>query len=123
MTASRPSAYLVAIPKKAAIHIQKIAPGPPTLTAVATPTMLPVPTVAARATQSALKLDTSPSPLFLALKISFSAFGRRKTCSMWSRMVRKIPVPTSRLISGGPHMNESMALSAGMNDSMDECPP
>ena len=44
LMASSPSAYFVAMPKKAAIHIQKIAPGPPALTAVATPTMLPVPT-------------------------------------------------------------------------------
>ena len=63
--ASKPSAYLVAIPKKAAIHIQKRAPGPPTLMAVATPMIFPVPTVAARAVQRAAKLDTSPCPLSL----------------------------------------------------------
>ena len=76
------------MPKKAATHIQKMAPGPPTFTAVATPTMLPVPTVAASATQSALKLDTSPWPSFLALKIRRSAIGRRKTCSRCRRTVR-----------------------------------
>ena len=47
------SAYLVIMPKKADTHIQKIAPGPPAAIAVATPTMLPVPTVAASAVASA----------------------------------------------------------------------
>ena len=106
------------MPKKAAIHIQKIAPGPPTLTAVATPTMLPVPTVAASATQSALKLETSPLPWFFALKMRRSASGRRRTWSSFSRMVRKMPVPTSRMMSGGPQRTESTALSAGKMDSM-----
>ncbi|MNI93744.1 hypothetical protein D3C73_1517410 [compost metagenome] len=60
MTASRHSAYLVAMPNKAAIHIQNRAPGPPSLMAVATPTMLPVPMVAESAVQRAAKLETSP---------------------------------------------------------------
>jgi len=47
------SAYFVAMPKNAVIHIQNTAPGPPSTTAVATPAMLPVPTVAARAVVSA----------------------------------------------------------------------
>ena len=37
------------MPKKAMSHIQNTAPGPPTIMAPATPTILPVPTVAARA--------------------------------------------------------------------------
>ena len=106
------------MPKKAMTHIQKIAPGPPTFTAVATPTILPVPTVAASATQSALKLETSPSPLFCARKISLSASGRRNTCKRCSRTVRKMPVPTSSVMSGGPHMNVSIALSTGMRNSI-----
>ena len=43
------SAYFVDSPNAAEIHIQTSAPGPPKTIAVATPTMLPVPTVAARA--------------------------------------------------------------------------
>ena len=39
------SEYLVAIPRKPEIHIQKIAPGPPAAIAVATPAMFPTPTV------------------------------------------------------------------------------
>jgi len=43
-------------------HTQRTAPGPPAATAVATPTMLPVPMVAASAVVSAPKWLTSPSP-------------------------------------------------------------
>ena len=39
----------VAMPTSAVIHIQNSAPGPPSAMAVATPAMLPVPTVAASA--------------------------------------------------------------------------
>ena len=85
---------MVAIPKNAASHIQKMAPGPPAAMAVATPTMLPVPTVAERAVQRALKESISPLPAFCALKISFSAFGNWNTCSSFSLMVSRIPVPT-----------------------------
>ena len=103
LTASTPSAYLVAIPKKAASHIQKSAPGPPAFTAVATPTILPVPTVAARAVHKAWKLLMSPLPVFLAAKMSFSAMGSLNTCNKFKRMVRRIPVPIKRIIKGGPH--------------------
>ncbi len=40
------------MPKNAISHIQNTAPGPPTRIAPATPTMLPVPTVAASAVHS-----------------------------------------------------------------------
>ena len=61
LTASTASPYLVAMPKKAVIHIQNTAPGPPETMAVATPAMLPVPMVADRAVISALKCEMSPS--------------------------------------------------------------
>ncbi len=41
------SAALVIMPKNASTHIQKMAPGPPIDRAVATPAMLPMPTVPA----------------------------------------------------------------------------
>ena len=44
---------MVAMPKKADTHIQKMAPGPPDASAVAQPVMLPVPTCAATAVVSA----------------------------------------------------------------------
>ena len=62
--ASKHSAYFVAIPKRAASHIQKSAPGPPMPMAVATPTMFPVPIVALRAVHKALKLESSPPSPF-----------------------------------------------------------
>ena len=43
--ASVPSKNFVAIPRSALTHIQKMAPGPPTTRAIATPAMLPSPTV------------------------------------------------------------------------------
>lgn len=41
------------MPTSATIHIQKIAPGPPSVIATATPAILPVPTRLARLTVSA----------------------------------------------------------------------
>ena len=48
------------MPIRPATIIQKVAPGPPTLTAIATPAMLPRPTVAERAAVRAWKWLTSP---------------------------------------------------------------
>ncbi len=55
LTARIASEYFVAIPTRAVTHIQKTAPGPPNTTAVATPAILPVPIVAARAVINAWK--------------------------------------------------------------------
>ncbi len=51
---------MVAIPRNAVTHIQKRAPGPPKWMAMATPAMLPIPTVADSAVVSAWKWATSP---------------------------------------------------------------
>ena len=61
----------VAIPKNAARIIQNKAPGPPAQTAVATPTILPVPIVALSAVHKAAKLEISPSPSSSFLNIHF----------------------------------------------------
>jgi hypothetical protein len=55
--------YLVAMPTKADIHIQNIAPGPPILIAMATPLIFPKPTVAAIAAESACLEDIWPGTL------------------------------------------------------------
>ncbi len=60
-TATTTSAYLVAMPTSAVHHIQNSAPGPPSAMAVATPAMLPVPTVAARQVISAANGLISPA--------------------------------------------------------------
>ncbi len=48
-TPSRASEYFVAMPNTPVNQVHSTAPGPPSATAVATPTMLPVPIVAAKA--------------------------------------------------------------------------
>lgn len=53
--ASVASAKPVAMPTSAITHIQKIAPGPPSVIATATPAMLPVPTRAASEVHKAWK--------------------------------------------------------------------
>ena len=70
LIANAHSENLLVIPKAAEIHIQTSAPGPPATIAVATPTMLPVPIVAARAVIRAAKGETSPSPPSLSVRDS-----------------------------------------------------
>ena len=53
----------VAIPTSATTHIQNTAPGPPMVMAMATPTMLPVPTREASPTAKAWKEEIPPSLL------------------------------------------------------------
>ncbi len=53
------------MPKIAVTHIQKIAPGPPSAIAVATPARLPVPTWPESAVESAAKGEISPAPALL----------------------------------------------------------
>ena len=54
------STNLELMPNSPAMIIQKVAPGPPSDTATATPAMLPTPTVPLSAAVSAWKWDTSP---------------------------------------------------------------
>ena len=62
LTASMHSANLELRPKAAESSIHTRAPGPPAVRAVATPTMFPVPMVAASAVIRAEKGDTDPAP-------------------------------------------------------------
>ena len=55
------STNLVDMPRKPARMNQKVAPGPPTVTATATPPMFPMPTVPETAVASAWKCETSPA--------------------------------------------------------------
>ena len=108
-TASSASLYLVAMPRTPVSHIHSTAPGPPRLTAVATPTMLPVPIVAASAVVSAANGLTSPAAPFSAVTDSRIAVSRWR-CMNAVRMVRKMWVPKSRMRSGGPQTKASAAL-------------
>ncbi|MPM79220.1 hypothetical protein SDC9_126253 [bioreactor metagenome] len=108
--ASTTSAYLVAIPKSADTHIQKSAPGPPEAMAVATPTMLPVPAVAASAVVMACSGVTDPRfACFCFLNNAPSV-----TASMcenflnWTAPVLSVyhtPVPSSSANTTGPQTN------------------
>ena len=110
LIARKPSAYFVAMPNKAAAIIQNNAPGPPAASAVATPTMFPVPMVADNAVQSAAKLETSPSPPSSFLTINFRAFPRCRNCSPQHRIVSQMPHAIIRTISGMPQTKSSMLL-------------
>ena len=62
--ASVASKNAVAIPTRATTHIQKIAPGPPNMSAAATPNTLPMPTRAASEIAKAWKEEMPPSAPF-----------------------------------------------------------
>ena len=74
LMAKRPSEYLVAMPNTPVSQHQNTAPGPPMAMAVATPTMLPVPMVAARAVARAPNCDTSPVDFLSGVTDSLMAF-------------------------------------------------
>ena len=88
-TASSPSAYLVEIPNTPVSQHQSTAPGPPRAMAVATPMMLPVPMVAARAVARAPNCDTSPVASLSLFTESLMALNIFR-CGKRKRMVRKI---------------------------------
>ncbi len=67
LTASMHSENFEVRPKAAQTSIQNRAPGPPANMAVATPTMLPVPIVAASAVHKQANGETSPEPLLVVL--------------------------------------------------------
>ena len=98
------------MPRSAVTHIQKSAPGPPQWIAIATPAMLPMPTVAESAVVRAWKWGTSPGS-------SGSSYFPVVTAMPWprwrswmnpSRIVRKTPTP-SRAIT----MSESSPPISG----------
>jgi hypothetical protein len=99
-------------PKQADIHIHTNAPAPPETIAVATPTILPVPIVAARAVVSAENGETSPVPrLFVRaslLRVFFNAHGRFLHVRKLQRTVKSTPVPTKRTNMTGPQTNASI---------------
>ena len=100
------------MPKKATIHIQKMAPGPPEIKALATPTILPVPMVAASAVQRDWNWEIDLSSLSvcfvmcLSLKIPPIVFLNQ--CPIWDNWknlvstVIRIPVPTRSTNIGIP---------------------
>ena len=77
------------MPTSATIHIQKIAPGPPSVSATATPAMLPVPTRLARLVQSAWKGEMpSVSPVGSFATTTRNISPKCRICWKRSRMVK-----------------------------------
>ena len=80
--------------------------------AVATPTIFPVPIVAAKAVVKAENGDTSPSPRLLVLasllNVLFSAYPKFLQGLNFNLIVRKIPVPTKRINITGPQTKSSI---------------
>ena len=99
--ANKPSAYLVAIPNTPVIQHQNTAPGPPRAMAVATPIILPVPIVAARAVAKAPNCDTSPEASLSRLILKRMAVNNLR-CGQRKRIVIKMCVPKSSIIIGHP---------------------
>ncbi|CFP58998.1 hypothetical protein FR5810_02488 [Bordetella pertussis] len=104
-TASSTSLYLVAMPTSAVTHIQNRAPGPPRKMAVATPAMLPVPTVAARLVISAwngLISPVSASPLARLPQASRNPAAILASGMKRRRSMRNRPVPRISTSINGP---------------------
>ena len=102
---------MVIMPKNAATHIQNTAPGPPVTIAAATPAMLPVPTVAARAAHNAWNCEMVLLSVFLVAVLFFLntlamvCFHQCPTWVIWNTQVpsvSKIPVPISKNRPGKP---------------------
>ena len=102
LMARSPSLYLVAMPKTPDSQHHSTAPGPPRATAVATPTMFPVPMVAASAVASAPNWDTSPVDPLSRLMDNLMAVNNLRW-GMPKRKVRKMCVPSNNIIMGHPH--------------------
>ena len=111
------STNLVVIPNIAVIHIQKIAAGPPVHIAKATPPILPVPTAPDIAVVNASKPVVSPPELDLVPfpETSPQAFPKNLNCGKPRYIVKKIPVPTSKI---GNHQDPLKLLSSNIKNSL-----
>ncbi|SST13038.1 Uncharacterised protein [Acinetobacter baumannii] len=95
----------MAIPTSAVHHIQNSAPGPPRKIAVATPAMLPVPTVAARQVISAWNGLISPllsSSLLRPCQSRRKPTPRRTRGMNFNPSIRYRPVPRISTSINGP---------------------
>ena len=100
-------------PKNATTHIQNTAPGPPNAMAVATPTILPVPTRPESAMQNASNDDIPSLPRFPP-KSERSISPKRLTCTSLVRTEKYSPAPISSTTNPGFHtmsFNQDTAFS------------
>src|SRR5699024_2050242 len=99
----------VAAPRKAIIHIQNTAPGPPKAIAVATPPMLPMPT---RLASDIIRdwNDEVPSADFSPTTSCLSMSGIPVTCTNRVRRVKYTPASRHRITSGSAHTTAVSAV-------------
>ena len=106
---------MVAIPKMLEIHIQNIAPTPPSEMALATPTILPVPIAPARAVAIARNGVILPfsADLFSLEKsepiVSFHQSLNLVICKKPSLNEKNIPIKSNATKATGPHTTEFIA--------------
>ena len=93
LIASTPSWYLVHMPTRALTHIQNTAPAPPMAIAIATPAMLPIPTVAATTEASAWAELMAPESFSLPARKAANAWGSRLSDTMPDDRNRMSPPP------------------------------
>ena len=85
----------MAAPSNATIHIQKTAPGPPNVIAVAMPAMLPMPMRPDRDIASAWNEDT-PAEDFCPDNINRNISTKPRTCMKRVRIEKYRPTPRHR---------------------------
>ncbi len=109
MQASVQVKNFVHMPSKPAIHIQKMAPGPPMLMAMATPAILPMPIVPDNADESAWKCGISPGSPGLSYlpRNRLKVWRRRRNGNKRQRKAKYNAVPATRKTSGSPHMTST----------------
>ncbi len=110
------------MPKNARSHIQKIAPGPPTESAVATPAMLPMPTVPPREVAAAWKGDMDPESPFPPRPMASTVCRRMcPTPRTWKKpdlTVKNTATPAMNTIVQGPHRRPSTTASQSRKRSI-----
>ena len=122
MMLNAPSKNLVVMPSSALTHIQKMTPGPPTDSAMATPAILPMPTVAAMALSNACTELICPACLPVSEAcLSRSARSPCGRCLMEmprDRTNRMSPPPMSSRNSGRPQMASLRSATHWPNASL-----
>ncbi len=105
----------VAAPRKATVHIQKTAPGPPKAMAVATPPMLPMPTRLARDIISDWK-DEVPSTESSPSRSCLTMSGIPRTWTRRVRMVKYRPATRQSPTSGIDQMKPLAPSTSSAKD-------
>ena len=98
------------IPNNPAKIIQKVAPGPPKLTAIATPAIFPNPTVAAHAVHNACLWLTSPGALFSLLLKIFKAVPKCLIFIKPKYTVQKIAAKISHTTINGTFVSSNISI-------------